>query len=188
MFGFADHQLMKCLLPVFQVKALGEDIRNCFTTISKWMNEFFLCLNPGKTKILIITPPPLKDKICIQGTFIDKRCVRFVDSAKNLGIIIDKELTFEPQVVKLVKSCFLVIRKISKIKSYLTDDQLWTVISTCVFSRIDYCNSLYYGISSQLLAKLQSVQNSAARLFRRKNCCRYVSPHIYIKKCHWLHV
>ena len=83
-FGFADyHQLMKCFLPVFQVKALGEDIRNCFTTISKWMNEFFLCLNPGKTKILIITPPPLKDKICIQGTFIDKRCVRFVDSAKK---------------------------------------------------------------------------------------------------------
>ena len=147
MFGFADdHQLMKCFLPAFQVKALGEDIRNCFTTISKWMNEFFLCLNPGKTKILIITPPPLEDKICIQGTFIDKVCMRFVDSAKNLGIVI--ELTVEPQVDKLVKSWFLVIRKISKIKSYLTDDQLRTVISTCVFSRLDYCNPLYYGISS----------------------------------------
>ena len=85
---------------------------------------------------------------------------------KNLGNVIDKELTFEP--VKLVKSCFLVIRNISKIKSYLTDDQLRTVISTCVFSRLDYCNSLYYGISSQRLAKLQSVQNIAARLFRRK--------------------
>ena len=59
--------------------------------------------------------------------------MRFVDSAKNLGIVIDKELTFEPQVVKLVKSCFLVIRKISKSKSYLTDDQLRTVISMCLF-------------------------------------------------------
>ena len=32
-FGFSDdHQLMKCFLPVFQVKALGEDIMNCFTS------------------------------------------------------------------------------------------------------------------------------------------------------------
>ena len=50
--------------------------------------------------------------------------MRFVGSAKNLGVILDNEVTFEPQVVKLVKSCILIIRKLTKIKSYLSNDQL----------------------------------------------------------------
>ena len=60
LFGFADgHQLLKCFLPIFQVTALGGDIRRCFGLISTWMSEFFLCLNPGKSKILIFIPPSL---------------------------------------------------------------------------------------------------------------------------------
>ena len=60
------------------------------------MNEFFLHLNPDKTKILVICPTSLKKKILINGTFINGKCVRFVFDAKNLGIILDNELSFEP--------------------------------------------------------------------------------------------
>ena len=56
-FGFADdHQLYKKFLPILQITALGNDINNCFSLISKWMNEYFLCLNPSKTKFLIVAP------------------------------------------------------------------------------------------------------------------------------------
>ena len=38
-FGFADdHQLYKKFLPILQITALGNDINNCFSLISKWMN------------------------------------------------------------------------------------------------------------------------------------------------------
>ena len=187
-FGFADdHQLIKSFLPVFQVTALDNDIQNCFEVISKWMNEFFLCLNASKTKILIITPA-LRDEVVIQGTFINGKCIRFVKSAKNLGVILDSELSFEPQIIKLVKSCFFVIRRLSKIKAYLTYDQLRSVVCASIFSRLDYCNSLYYGLNSQLHAKLQSVQNSAVRLLRKKNGLGYLSIDQYIRSCHWLKV
>ena len=33
-----------------------------------------------------------------------------------------------------------------------------------VLSRLDYCNSLVFGITDNLLRRLQAVQNSAARL------------------------
>ena len=188
-FGFADdHQLLKSFLPFLQVKALGEDIRYCFGMISKWMNEFFLCLNPSKTKILIIIPPSLKDKIVIQGAFINDSCIRFVQSAKNLGVVLDNELSFEKQIVSVVKSCFYVIRQLSKIKAFLSYEQLRTVICACVFSKLDYCNSLYFGISAKLLSKLQSVQNSAMRLLRKKNGNDNISLNEYIRKCHWLHM
>ena len=95
----------------------------------------------------------------IQGTFINEKCVRFVHFAKYIGVILDHKLSFEPQIINLVKSCFCTIRKLSTIKAYLTYEDLRTVVCTCIFSKLDYCNSLYYGINSHLLAKLQSVQN-----------------------------
>ena len=152
------------------------------------MNEFFLCLNPNKTKILVIMPPSLKDTMVIKGTFINDRCVRFVQSAKNLGVVLDNELSFKDQVVGVVKSCFNVIRKLSKIKAFLSYEQLHTVVCACVFSKLDYCNSLYYGISFELLNKLQSVQNSAARLLRTKKGNNNSSLNVYIRQCHWLRV
>ena len=186
LFGFADdHQLLKTFLPVFQLDALDGDINRCFSLISEWMNHFFLRLNSTKTKILVIIPPSLRNIIKIEGTFINNQCVRFVRSAKNLGVILDNELSFNEQITKVVQACFMMIRKLSKIKDYLTFEQLRTAVSALIFSRLDYCNALYYGIKAEFLNKLQYVQNSASRLVRKKNCFRGATSE-YIRKCHWL--
>ena len=159
-FGFADdHQIMKKFVPLLQINALHTDISRYINLISKWMNSYFLSLNPSKTKILVIMPPSLKKRISIHGTFINGQCIRFVSSAKNLEVIIDDELSFDEQIHKVSKSCFNTIQKLSKIKFFLTQDHLKTILTTCILSRLDYCNSLYYGINSALLDKLQSVQN-----------------------------
>ena len=151
------------------------------------MNHFFLRLNASKTKILVIIPPSLRNTIRIEGTFINNNCIRFVHSAKNLGVILDDELSFSEQISKVVKTCFMIIRKLSKIKDFLTFEHLRTAVSALIFSRLDYCNSLYFGIHGELLNKLQYVQNSAARLVRRKNHFRG-STFEYIQKCHWLRI
>ena len=188
-FGFADdHQLLKTFLPWFQVSAFNEDIQHCFNMISKWMNHFFLCLNANKTKILIIAPPSIRNDIIIKGTFINNKCIRFVSSAKNLGVILDDQLSFEKHILQIVKGCFGTIRCLTKIKSYLTYEQLRTVICACIFSRIDYCNSLFYGINSNLINKLQSVQNTTARLLMKKNGIGRIPVNEFIRNCHWLKV
>ena len=56
--------------------------------IACWMNGFFLRLNAAKTKILIVMPPSLINVVSIRGTFIDENRVRFVNSAKNLGVVL----------------------------------------------------------------------------------------------------
>ena len=120
-FGFADdHQLIKTFLPVLQVQALDGDINKCFNLITEWMDSFYLRLNATKTKILVITPPSLSHTIKIKGTFLDGSCIRFDNSAKNLGVVIDNELTFKDHIGKLVTSCNITIRKLSKIKDFLT--------------------------------------------------------------------
>ena len=97
-------------------------------------------------------------------------------------------LSFRDQILSTVKSCFNVIRNLSKIKDFLSYDQLWTAISACVFSRLDYCNSLYYGAQSYLLDKLQSVQNSAAQLLLRKRGLTNLTSTTCIRRHHWLRI
>ena len=104
--GFADdHQLIKQFILALKFTALGDDIRNCLNVIAEWMTEFFLCLNQTKTKIMVVAPPAVKEKIIISGVILEDSCIRFVESAKNLGVILDSTLSFDVQIQKLVKSC-----------------------------------------------------------------------------------
>ena len=102
-----DHQVIKQFLVAFQKKALGINIKACLQHITKWMNEDFLKLNESKTKLLITAPPSVQCQIFILGIFIGNGCIRFVDSAKNLGVVLDNLLSFENQINKVVKSILI---------------------------------------------------------------------------------
>ena len=65
--------------------------------------------------------------------------------------------------------------------AYLTEDAAKQVVTSCVLSRLDYCNSLHMGTPSSVIQPMQKVQSTAARLIiraarliiraaRHKNC------------------
>ena len=151
------------------------------------MNEYFLCLNQGKTKILVIAPPSIQPEIIIRGVFIQNVCIRFVKTAKNLGIILDNELSFECQINKVVKGCYATVKKLSQIKGYLSEEELKQLVSSSIFSLMDYCNALYYGINANLMVKLQRVQNCAARLVSKTKIPSGGMDEVLLK-LHWLKV
>ena len=168
--GFADdHQLIKQFTPAHQRYVLNESIQECLDYVSEWMRDHFLKLNDSKTKILVIAPPSIQKLIVIRGTFVHDTCIRFVDCAKNLGLLIDSKFSFEAHVSRLVQTCFSFLRKLHAIKHFLTRDHLISLVCSYIFSRLDYCNSLFYGINSITLNKMQLVQNSAARLVQKKH-------------------
>ena len=73
-------------------------------------------------------------------------------------------MTLERQVIKTCKSIYMNIRKIRRIRSYLSDYAVRTLVQTTVTVRLDYCNSLYNGLTVGTIKKLQVAQNAAARL------------------------
>ena len=135
----------------------------------------------------MIAPPSVQKQIFIKGVFLAGVCIRFVDSAKNLGVVLDNVLSFESQVNKVVKASYLIIKKLHQIKGYLSEDQLKQLVCADVFSNIDYCNSLYYGMNSGLVTKLQRVQNCAARLVSKERISG-ISLSRKIMEFHWLEV
>lgn len=187
--GFADdHQLYVSFAPTYQYFYLGEKINEIMNVVTQWMNSFFLKLNPNKTKIIVFGPKKVTDLITIHGTFIksDNSCIRFSKFVKNLGVLFDSALTFSNQVKSVVSSVFATIRSIARIGSFLTKKEKTILVCSLVLSKLDYCNSLYSGIDSSLLAKLQYAQNSAARLIYRRRKYDHVSD--ILKDLHWLPV
>ncbi len=66
-------------------------------------------------------------------------------SVKNLGVVFDESLKFK------IKSCFFHLLMLSKAKSFLSFTNFERVIHAFISSRLDYCNSLYVGISQSAL-------------------------------------
>ena len=72
------------------------------------------------------------------------------------------------------------------LKSFLTQVALVTVVHAFLTSRIDYCNSLLYGISDYNINRFQRIQNSAARKVTNTRKSDHISP--ILQKLRWLPV
>ena len=69
---------------------------------------------------------------------------------------------------------------------YLTPDATKTLVHALVSNRLDNCNSLLVGVSSQLLQRLQVIQNAAARLVTGVRRSEHMTP--ILRDLHWLPV
>ena len=187
--GYADdHQARKEFGILFQFNFLTNSINDIYNTAEVWMLEYFLKINCSKTLLMIVAPPTVKEKIVINGTFINGCCIRFVTEAKNLGFILDSYLCFNAQVKKVVKSCYNTLRKMARIRKFLSKSQLTILACALVFSQLDYCNALYYLLKVETINMLQSVQNSAARLVCKVNKFDHIPSDTLLKDLHWLKV
>jgi len=86
------------------------------------------------------------------------RCVR------DISIFIDADLTMCTQVSQTCSKCFAALRQLQSIRRSVSNDVMQSLIVALVFSRLDYGSATLTGLPKQLMDRLQSVQNAAARL------------------------
>ena len=103
---------------------------------------------------------------------------------KDLGVMLDSNLTFDTQINKVVRNAGYHLRNISFIRKYLDESTTRLLIHNYVINGLDYCNSLYYGLPSYQLRKLQNVMNWAARLIRGVSRYERITPTLI--ELHWL--
>ena len=106
-----------------------------------------------------------------------------------MGLYRLPDLSFDRHVNSLCKSCNFHIRALRHIRLTLTDDMAKAVATSMVSSRLDYCNSLLYGISNSNLDKLQRIQNSLARVVtynKPTNNFQASSTSQLLHNLHWL--
>jgi len=109
-----------------------------------------------------------------------------VQSARDLGVILDSQLSLCDLVAAICRASFYQLRQIRPAIQSLTSDAARTIVQAFIACRLDWCNSLLYGVPENLLRKVQSVQNAAARLFTNTRRCDHITP--VLRQLHWLPV
>ena len=88
---------------------------------------------------------------------------------KNLGLHFDSDLSSSSRVNAFIRTMYLELRKIGKIRHLIDTDFAALLVSSLVVYKFDYCNSLFAGLRSEILKRFQTIQNNAARLVLKKS-------------------
>ena len=156
-----------------------------FNDILSRMNLNKLLLNPSKTEFLLIGTKQQRLKFSdLTNLSLSNDILPVSFSARNLGFIFDSDMSFSDQINSVSKSCHFHIRDIRRIRRLLSLSTATALANSLVSSKLDYCNSLYSGISQTNLNKLQRIQNSLARVIANTSKYQHITP--TLKKLHWL--
>jgi len=155
--------------------------------VSDWLDGSRLRLNPGKTEVIWLGSKFSIDRITVCDISILSVSIRVSDSARILGVVVDSRLSMADHVSSLCRSVYYQLRQLRPVVKSITEDAAKMVVQAFISSRLDYCNSLLCGIADNLLQKLQSVQNAAARLIMRTGRREHITPAV-LRELHWLPV
>jgi len=112
--------------------------------------------------------------------------IKVVESARDLGVVIDSQLSLSAYVATLCRPGFYHLRQLRPIARSLSAEAAETLVHAFISSRLDYCNSLLFGMPDVLLREVQSVQNDAVRLVTGAKRRDHIRP--VVQQLHWLPV
>jgi len=163
-----------------------EKITLLIDEISRWMNSRFLKLNESKTEILVIGDKRNLCKTNLNGKMIKigMNEITIKESVRNIGCNFDNNLHMDCQINKVVRNTNIQLRKMYKIRKYITQDVAVVLTQALITSVIDYQNVVLYNLPSRSLKPLQLCLNRCVRLiFKLKRC---ISTKPYMKRLKWL--
>ena len=161
---------------------------DCIADVEAWCRYRGLKLNGDKSEVLWLgtrqqiakLSPADKDLVLPTGT------LSATNNARNLGVIIDENLTFDVHARACSRACFYHLRLIRQVRPFLDEPAMRQLVQAFVTSRLDYCNALFANSTVAVRQRLQRIQNSAARLIRAQPAYTRSAP--LLQSLHWLPV
>ena len=92
----------------------------------------------------------------------------------------------QQHISSICRASCLELRWIMSIRSYVSQSAAARLVAAMVISRFEYCNSVFTGLPTDQIARLQRVQSNAARLVWKKRKRDHVTPPL--KELCWLPV
>ena len=148
-------------------------IETCIKDIFSWMIGNKLSVNPDKTEYLLFNSKNINVPVSIN---LNLNTISPSECAKNLGVIFQSDMSMDKHISSVVKTCFHQLREFCHIRSFIPKSAAIIFANAFIYSRINYCNSLFYGLPKYSINRLQKIQNSVARIVTRTSRSSHITP------------
>ena len=159
-------------------------VEACIDDVREWMTENRLVLNDNKTEVIQFCSKFKRNVDFLDTLRVGVTLVKPCTVVRDLGVLLDQHATMENHVSFICRNASFSLFRIGKIRRFLNRTTTESLIHSFVTSRLDYCNSLLHGVDDQHLSRLQSIQNSAARMITGSRKFEHITP--VLKSLHWL--
>ena len=125
--SFLDDSKVLLSFPLKEIETASRKIEKDLHRVATRCCQNNLLINPKKTKFLLVGTRQLMDKMPTfpSLSFLGKT-LKCVDSAKDLGVILDSHLTYTSYISNLFSTCISKLCQINRVKQSFDKDTLST--------------------------------------------------------------
>jgi len=108
------------------------DLGNCISSVASWVSPNRLQLNAAKTEFMWCVPPRQQHQLPTDQLTVGSVSVAPVDSVRDLGVLLNSDMSMDAHLTWLVSSCFGVLRQIRCIRRSLPREALSTLVTSLI--------------------------------------------------------
>ena len=188
MARYADDTQLVISGPKERLSDIQSALERVLDTLATYFLQNGMKINAAKTEMMMVG-----GRSALQAAGMDPGRVMFlgetlqpVSTVKNLGVIFDSQLSFEPHINHVVNKCFGILVGLMHAKHVLPLHVLPTIVDALVLSHVRYCSQVFGCATKTTLKRLQRVQNFAARVISGRRKYDHISD--VIKDLEWLSI
>ncbi len=165
--AYADDTQLSYSFPYSDIVDAQKRVNSDINLLASLGEQHNLCINSAKSKVLIFANRKDYNNV---SNFIsihaNNQTIPIVNSARNLGIVIDRNLNFEEHVSNLISRAYYALRILYSSKQFLTWKIKKMLVESLVLSLFNYCNFIYWPfLDNNRKNRIQLIQNY---------CCRFI--------------
>ena len=158
---YADDSQIYTSVAVSDITSAVHCLAHCIADVNNWISDSSLRFNPSNFQD--------GDHVAGRGAsaptswhqwHVLSSTVRVVQSAREFGVILDSQLSLSAHIAVLCRAGFYQLRQIRPAIRSFTPDAARTIVQAFIQAfitcRLDWYNSLLYGVPENLFRKVQS--------------------------------
>ena len=143
-----------------------------------------IIVGPNKTEYLLCNPNNINLPVNIAN--LGSNTIFPNDNAKNLRAVFQTDISLNKHTSSILKSCFLQLRDFLHIRPFIYKTAANTLANAFVHSRLEFCNSLFYGFPKYSIHRLQKVLNTVTVIVNNPANFSHIIPTLKYLSLHWL--